>query len=292
LTGIDVQWSRNVGPSLTLADLTLRNLSTGATIPSSSLNLFYNTATNVLTMSLASGVSLPAGLYELTVLASGITDSNGQPLARNTAVAFHILPGDANGDRVVNDRDLFLAWQNSLKPIGQQDLNADLNGDGRVTAADVQLVKSLYLSVVPPMLAAGGGGQGAGVMQVDFTPASVEPAQAPDSALVLHAAASPVASGEPAGGLGALRASQTATSPTETLALHLAQSPGREVAARASVRQERVLGLGSFAPSWIHAEPFRFVSGGLDSSSHELWGQPPENAPWSLPLRRARRLGR
>jgi len=273
LTGIDVQWSKNVGPSLALTDLALRNLSTGATLPSTSLNLFYNAATNVLSVSLASGVILPAGLYELTLLAAGITDANSQPLARNTTLAFHILPGDANGDRVVNDRDLFLAWQNSLKPIGQQDLNADLNGDGRVTAADVQLVKTLYLTVVPPALVgSGGSGQGAGTMQTDSVLASLEPTPDTDPALLALAPALPAGSEDNAGGLRLEPAS-------------LAKRSGLAHDSGVAQEAERFSGLGSFVPSWLDSGPFRLSSDRTAPwhESHSFQSQ--DNASWELPRR-------
>jgi hypothetical protein len=131
-------------------------------VASSSITLLYNTGTNLLTLNLASGVVLPAGDYRLTLVAAGIADINGQSLSANVSTDFHVLPGDANGDRVVNDRDLFAVWQNSLRPLAQQDLNADVNGDGRVTAADVQVIKSFYLTKVPTATSPGGGGQGSG----------------------------------------------------------------------------------------------------------------------------------
>jgi hypothetical protein len=145
-------------------------------VASSSLTLLYNTATNLLTINLASGVVLAAGDYRLTLLAAGITDTNGQPLTANTSVDFHVLPGDANGDRAVNDRDLFVVWQNSLRPLDQQNPNADVNGDGQVTAADVQLIKNLYLTTVPPAALLGGGGQGTGGGAQQTSP--VEPGSA------------------------------------------------------------------------------------------------------------------
>jgi len=64
-------------------------------------------------------------------------------------VEFHVLPGDVNGDRVVNELDLFQIWRNAALPVIRQDLNADLNGDGHVTAADIQVVTGNYLGSVP-----------------------------------------------------------------------------------------------------------------------------------------------
>src|SRR6185436_11085594 len=57
--------------------------------------------------------------------------------------------GDANGDRAVNDRDLFEVWQSSMLPIQKQNLNDDLNGDGQVTVTDLDIVRTNFLRVLP-----------------------------------------------------------------------------------------------------------------------------------------------
>jgi len=59
------------------------------------------------------------------------------------------LPGDANGDRNVNDLDLFLVWQNLLLPPANRDLQLDLNNDGAVTVADVDVVRANYRAALP-----------------------------------------------------------------------------------------------------------------------------------------------
>jgi hypothetical protein len=144
LAGVAVQFSANVGASLGAADVTLRNLTTATNVPSASLVFSFNPVTNTWTISLAAGVLLPAGNYRLTVLAAGILDNGGRALAANTGVDFHLLPGDANGDRAVNDQDLFLVWQNSFQSPAAQNPNADLTGDGLVDAADLLVVRNNY----------------------------------------------------------------------------------------------------------------------------------------------------
>src|SRR6185503_19281305 len=67
----------------------------------------------------------------------------------------HVLTGDANGDRLVNDRDLLGTWLEAAKAPAAQNLNYDLNGDGRVTVADINVVKGHYLATLPaPILPA------------------------------------------------------------------------------------------------------------------------------------------
>ncbi|NOS68464.1 MAG: hypothetical protein HOP33_00850, partial [Verrucomicrobia bacterium] len=149
MAGINVQFTSNVSASLSTADFVLRNLTTSLDVPAANLALNFDSGTNTLTILLAPGVILPAGNYHLTVLAAGIADTTGQSLVANGSLDFHLLPGDANGDRMVNDLDLFQVWQDSLHLPGQQSPNNDLTGDGLVNSSDVNLVRSNYLTKLP-----------------------------------------------------------------------------------------------------------------------------------------------
>jgi len=55
---------------------------------------------------------------------------------------------DVNHDRVVNDLDVYLVWQNLLQPPGSRDLQFDLDGDAAVTTADVTIVRASYGLVI------------------------------------------------------------------------------------------------------------------------------------------------
>src|SRR5207302_1226336 len=88
--------------------------------------------------------------YKLTVLKAGVTDSNGNQLIADFSSNFHVLTGDANGDAVVNDADLYLVWHDLLKSPAARNLNEDLNGDGQVTTADLTVVENSYLATLPP----------------------------------------------------------------------------------------------------------------------------------------------
>jgi hypothetical protein len=78
-----------------------------------------------------------------------VADRQGANLASALVIDFHALVGDVNGDRVTNDLDLFQVWRNLLKAPGARDLNYDLNGDGQVNAADLNVVKNNYLGTLP-----------------------------------------------------------------------------------------------------------------------------------------------
>jgi parallel beta-helix repeat protein len=151
VTSLTLQFNKNVSASLTPADLMLDNLTTSATIAAADMAISFDAGTNraVLTFPGLPNAQLPEGNYRLTVTGAGVTDIYGVPLPADFTFDFHVLTGDANGDRVVNDRDLYLVWQNLLKPAAQRNLNEDLTGDGLVTSADVNVVKDNYLATLP-----------------------------------------------------------------------------------------------------------------------------------------------
>jgi hypothetical protein len=152
---LTLQFSEDVSAGLGLSDLILKDLTTGTNIATGSMTLLYSAATNRATLTFPglTGQKLPDGRYGLSVLRAGVTDANGKQMAADFSFNFHVLTGDANGDAVVNDSDLYLVWQNLLKPAGARNLNEDLSGDGQVTIADVNVVTSRYLGTLPPLSA-------------------------------------------------------------------------------------------------------------------------------------------
>ncbi|MHB8520202.1 MAG: Ig-like domain-containing protein, partial [Limisphaerales bacterium] len=165
VTSLSVTFSTDVSSSLAAADLVLHNITTGSNIASSALAETYNSTTNTATWTFPglSNKALPEGNYLLEIRAATVTDVNGTPLASDFTDDFHVLTGDVNGDRVINDLDLYRVWQNQLKAPSARDLNADLNGDGQVDAGDVAVVKGKYLAKLGPS---------ATFVVTDFTPSS------------------------------------------------------------------------------------------------------------------------
>jgi hypothetical protein len=143
-----LQFTGDVSASLSAADLTLTNLDTRATVTGFAVAFDAGSYIATVTFPGLLNQQLPDGNYELVVLAAGVTDASNRPMAADFHFRFFALAGDANGDRLVNDQDLYQVWQELLKPAGTQNLNSDLNGDGQVTSADVAIVKSHYLATL------------------------------------------------------------------------------------------------------------------------------------------------
>jgi hypothetical protein len=151
VTQITLSFTENVGPTLDVSDFVLRDRNTGVAVPSAVMAVAYDPITRRATLTFPGlpGQSLPNGNYRLLLAPGSVADEEGAPIPTGFQVDFHALAGDVNGDRVTNDLDLYQVWQNLLKPAPNRDLNADLNGDGQVTLADVNVVKANYLAVLP-----------------------------------------------------------------------------------------------------------------------------------------------
>lgn len=74
-------FSENVGPSIDTSDLRVTNTATNQVLPSSAFNVSYNGATNTATFTYTAGDGrLPAGTYEVRLLASGVRDAFNNPM--------------------------------------------------------------------------------------------------------------------------------------------------------------------------------------------------------------------
>ena len=151
VTQIPLAFTKDVSASLSVNDVILQNLSTGFAVSPKQMALSYDPASNRATLTFPGlpGQKLPDGNYRFSLGAAGVTDSDGKPLSNDGTFEFHVLSGDTNGDRSTNDLDLYRVWQNQLKPPAQRDRNADLNGDGQVTLADLAPVMDSYGKHLP-----------------------------------------------------------------------------------------------------------------------------------------------
>jgi ELWxxDGT repeat protein len=165
---IRIQFSDNLGPTLAKPAITVRNLTTGATIDPASIALSFDDVRNTAQITfpgLLAG-TLPDGRYILTI--SGNTlDLLGDPLDGNSdgvggddyTFTFEHLAGDANHDGYVDDADQAILT-NHLGQTGMTFAQGDFNGDGTVDAADQAILTGnwhFYLPADSALTLAGGG---------------------------------------------------------------------------------------------------------------------------------------
>jgi uncharacterized delta-60 repeat protein len=148
-----INFTSNVGSSLSLADLSLVNLTTGTTPAPGSMSLAYESATNVATLTFPGlpNQILSDGRYRLTLSASGISDINGFRLDGNGdgipgddyVHNFAFLTGDANHDGRVNLNDFNILAANFGQ--GPRDFTqGDFNYDGIVNLDDFNLLAARF----------------------------------------------------------------------------------------------------------------------------------------------------
>lgn len=134
-------FNESVAASLTTADLLLENLTDSTTVPTGNISLSYNGGTNVATFTFPgyTDAILPDGVYRATLEALGVTDADGAPLTADYVVEFHVLAGDATGDRKV-DLDDFNILATSFGTSGQTFNDGDFDYDGDVDLDDFNLL--------------------------------------------------------------------------------------------------------------------------------------------------------
>ncbi len=145
---LSFSFDQNVSASLGTDDVVLENLTTMQTIPSSDLALSYDLPTNTATFSYTGNASalsgvLPDGNYRAVLLAAGITNPSGVPLAANHVFNFSFLNGDANHDGRVNLLDFNILAAN----FGQSPRNfsqGDFNYDTIVNLSDFNILASRF----------------------------------------------------------------------------------------------------------------------------------------------------
>jgi hypothetical protein len=147
-------FTQNVSGSLSASDLVLQNLTTGQTIPSGQLSLSYASATNTATFSYtgnASGISgvLPDGNYRATLLAAGITNPFGRPMAVNHVFDFFFLDGDADHNGTVNLLD-FNSLSANFGQSGRNFSQGDFNYDTTVDLLDFNILSARFGQILGP----------------------------------------------------------------------------------------------------------------------------------------------
>ena len=150
---VTIDFTSNVASSLSLADLSLVNLTTGTTPAPGTMNLTYDASVNMATLTFPGlpNQRLADGRYRLTLSAAGISDVNGFRLDGNGdgqpgddyVHQFFFLVGDANNDGRVNLNDFNILAAN-FGQSGRDFTQGDFNYDGTVNLADFNLLAARF----------------------------------------------------------------------------------------------------------------------------------------------------
>lgn len=146
---IQVTFNEDVSHTLSFADFELRNTTTNAIVPASSLSLVYDRATDTATIRPKVGNTFADGRYDLTIKSS-VRDWSDQPMASDVHLTFHVLAGDIDRDGSVGFSDLLVLAQNFGK-TGQTFSrgNIDYSSDGLVNFDDLLLLAQRYGTSLP-----------------------------------------------------------------------------------------------------------------------------------------------
>jgi hypothetical protein len=148
---VRLTFSKNVAASLTVGDVELKNLKTGATIPAANTALSYDGTANVATFTFPGYAygALPDGDYRATLGAGSVTDGSGNALAADFTYDFFFMNGDANRDRKVEFGDLVILAQNYNTAGGRTFDLGDFTYDGNVDFNDLVVLAQRYNTALP-----------------------------------------------------------------------------------------------------------------------------------------------
>jgi PKD repeat protein len=138
---LTLRFGENVGPTLSLDDLTITHAGTGVPLDRAKLSLTYDARTNTATIRFPGypGGIVADGQYAVTLDPAGVTDAAGNPLAAFAATFTQRL-GDLNLDGVVDAADRAILDNALAAPGGGVVLTAahgDANGDHVVDFSDL-----------------------------------------------------------------------------------------------------------------------------------------------------------
>jgi len=143
VSSLSVAFSRDLVVPRDPGVLRIQNTTTGEFVDPTKYTVSLNAATRTVTWQFTGleGGVLPAGEYVARIAAAAISDRSSNALGREFVMRFTVTRGDANGDGVTNEKDYLLIWRELRKAEGARNVSIDLDGDGKVTTADLDLVK-------------------------------------------------------------------------------------------------------------------------------------------------------
>jgi hypothetical protein len=142
---VEVQFSEDVGASLSAADFSVTNLNTVAAVP---FTLSYSGALAKATLTFSG--ALPDANFRLRVIASGIVDNAGNVMLSDATTDFFFLAADATRNRSVGSEDFNILATNfgaSGKVFSQGNFSYD--APGNVDSADFNILASQFGKTLP-----------------------------------------------------------------------------------------------------------------------------------------------
>ena len=136
-------FDQNVGASLDLGDIQVQRLPGGPFVNPTGLS--YNAGTNTATFSFT-GI-LPDDDFRATLLAAGITNAGGTPLAADVTHDFFFMQGDANHDRRVNLDDFNIVAAN-FGQAPRDFTQGDFDYSGNVNLNDFNILAARFGNVL------------------------------------------------------------------------------------------------------------------------------------------------
>jgi hypothetical protein len=163
-----VRFDADVGGSLSVADVHVRNVSAGADVAPASLT--WDAASKSAVITFASSV-LADGNYTLSVSGSGVSDADGNlldgdgdGLPGGDAIRWiPVLAGDATDDGVVNFDDLLRLAKN-YSAVGVTRTGGDFNSDRLVNFDDLLILAKNYNHVLGRSIRIAGPTEGSHVV--------------------------------------------------------------------------------------------------------------------------------
>jgi hypothetical protein len=148
-----VQFSEDVGASLTAADLLVENVTAGATVPAAAITVSWDGDSRTARWTFPGyPAGLPDGRYRATLAAGNVSNPAGSSLASPITLNFGVLAGDATGNGRVDFGDLVLLAQNYNTTGGRTYADGDFNFDHNVDFEDLVLLAQRYNTSLPVAL--------------------------------------------------------------------------------------------------------------------------------------------
>ena len=136
----------DVHESLTLDDFEFTNLTTGATVPSSMLELVWSPSINAAIVRFTGFPDgrLPDADWRLRLKPEGVSLPNGNTLVAGATLEFFTLEADANRDRRVNLADFGILRAHFGTQANATFTRGDFTGDGKVDLADFGVLRRQF----------------------------------------------------------------------------------------------------------------------------------------------------